>query len=170
MGAQVTVIDSNLDRLEYLNHIFSERIQTLYSTHHAIAECLPNADLVIGAVLIVGAKAPKLISRDMLKIMQKGSAIVDVAVDQGGCVESMHPTTHDAPTFVVDDIVHYGVSNMPGAVARTSTFALAQATLPYLRILANLGLDKACAQNPALALGLNTHRGKITYASLAKGL
>lgn len=167
MGALVTLLDTNVERLEYLDHIFSERIQTLYSTPYSIAEAVTEADLVIGAVLIAGAKAPKLVTRELLSQMGKGSAIVDVAVDQGGCVETMHATTHDNPTFEVDGIIHYGVANMPGAVARTSTFALAQATLPYMRMLAGMGLAAACEQNRSLALGLNTHQGYLTYEAVA---
>lgn len=167
MGALVTLLDTNVDRLEYLDHIFSERVQTLYSTPYSITEAVTEADLVIGAVLIAGAKAPKLVTRELLGQMGKGSVIVDVAVDQGGCVETMHATTHENPTFEVDGIVHYGVANMPGAVARTSTFALAQATLPYMRMLAGLGLKAACEQNKSLALGLNTHQGYLTYEAVA---
>lgn len=167
MGALVTVLDTNLDRLEYLDHVFSERIQTLYSTHHNIIEAVTEADLVIGAVLIAGAKAPKLVTRDLLGKMSKGSVLVDVAVDQGGCIETMHPTTHENPIFEVDGIVHYGVANMPGAVARTSTFALAQATLPYVRLLAGAGLKSACEQNRSFALGLNTYQGYLTYKAVA---
>ena len=168
MGAQVTLLDINLERLEYLNHIFSERIQTLYSTHHNIIDAVTQADLVIGAVLIAGAKAPKLVRRDLIKQMGKGSAIVDIAIDQGGCVETMRVTTHENPIFEVESIVHYGVGNMPGAVARTSTFALAQATLPYMRLLAGAGLKNACEQNKSLALGLNTHQGYLTYKAVAQ--
>ncbi|MES2503972.1 MAG: alanine dehydrogenase [Myxococcota bacterium] len=167
MGAVVRLLDTNTDRLEYLDHIFSERLQALYSTPYSIAEAVMDADLVIGAVLIAGAKAPKLVTRELIGQMGKGSAIVDVAVDQGGCVETMRPTTHDNPIFEVDGIIHYGVANMPGAVARTSTFALAQATLPYLRLLAGVGLVEACKQNPHFALGLNTHQGYLTYEAVA---
>ena len=168
MGAIVTLLDTNVERLEYLDHIFSERVQTLYSTPMSIAEAVTEADLVIGAVLITGAKAPKLVTRELLGKMGKGSVIVDVAVDQGGCVETMHATTHENPTFEVDGIVHYGVGNMPGAVARTSTFALAQATLPYMRLLAGKGLKTACEQNKSLSLGLNTYQGYLTYEAVAK--
>jgi len=168
MGALVTLLDINLERLEYLDHIFSERIQTLYSTHHNIADAVREADLVIGAVLIAGAKAPKLVTRDLLSQMSKGSAIIDIAIDQGGCVETMHATTHDNPIFEVEGIIHYGVANMPGAVARTSTFALAQATMPYMRLLANAGLKAALEQNKSLALGLNTYQGYLTYEAVAQ--
>ncbi len=167
MGAQVTVLDTNNDRLEYLDHIFGERAQCLYSTPYTIAECVKESDLVVGAVLVAGARAPKLVTRELLGHMAKGSVIVDVAVDQGGCVETMHPTTHENPTFEVDGIIHYGVANMPGAVARTSTFALAQATLPYLRMLAGMGLKASMEQNKSLALGLNTHQGYLTYEAVA---
>ena len=168
MGAAVTILDVNLARLEYLDDIFGGRIQTLYSNSHNIFECVKKADLVIGAVLIAGAKAPKLLTRNMLSAMSRGSAIVDIAIDQGGCVESMHATTHDDPIFMVDGIVHYGVSNMPGAVARTSTFALTNATLPFMREIADEGAVHACLKNPALALGLNTFKGKVTCRAVAK--
>jgi alanine dehydrogenase len=168
MGAEVTILDVNLSRLEYLDDIFGGRIQTLYSNSHHISECVKKADLVIGAVLIAGAKAPKLLTRNMLSSMSRGSAIVDIAIDQGGCVETMHATTHDDPIFMVDGVVHYGVSNMPGAVARTSTFALTNATLPFIREIANLGVVHGCLKNPALALGLNTFKGKLTCQAVAK--
>jgi len=168
MGADVTLLDTNLDRLEYLDHIFAGRIKTLYSNSHNVAENIVNADLVVGAVLIVGARAPKLVTKKDISKMAHGSVIVDVAVDQGGCVETMHPTTHDTPTFEVDGVLHYGVSNMPGAVAHTSTFALAHATHPFMLELANQGAKKACQKNSALALGLNTHKGHITYEAVAR--
>lgn len=167
MGANVTIIDSNLDRLEYLDNIYLGRLQTLCSTPHNIAVNVSRAALVIGAVLIPGAKAPNLITRGMLKNMQDGAVIVDVAVDQGGCVETMHPTTHDSPTFVVDGIVHYGVSNMPGAVARTSTLALAHATLPFMLQIANLGIVRAALASTSIKKGINTFQGHITYEAVA---
>lgn len=170
MGADVTVLDTNLERLEYLDHIFDGQLKTLYSTKHAIGEQVRNADLVIGCVLIAGAKAPHLVTRDMIREMTEGSVIVDLAVDQGGCVETMHATTHDDPTFVVDGVVHYGVSNMPGAVARTSTFALAHATLRYMCEIANLGLEVACRRYPALSMGLNTYKGQVTYKAVAEAM
>ena len=167
LGAQVTLIDTNLERLEYLEDIFGGRVQTLYSNAHNIAESVAQADLVVGGVLIAGAKAPKLVTKEMVCSMSKGSVIVDTAVDQGGCVETMHATTHDDPIFDVEGVVHYGVSNMPGAVARTSTFALAHATLIYMRQLANLGVKEACDKDASLALGLNTYRGHVTYKAVA---
>lgn len=168
MGADVTIVDSSLERLEYLEDIFMERAQTLYSTKAAIAEQVKTADLVIGAVLVAGARAPRLVTRDLLKTMEPGSVIVDVAVDQGGCVETMKITTHDNPTFVVDGVVHYGVANMPGAVPRTSTFALNHATFPYLRMLANKGLVDAVKSSAPLAKGVNTHKGHVTYQAVAE--
>ena len=168
MGADVTIVDSSLERLEYLEDIFMERAQTLYSTKQAIAEQVKTADLVIGAVLVAGARAPRLVTRDLLKTMEPGSVIVDVAVDQGGCVETMKITTHDNPTFVVDGVVHYGVANMPGAVPRTSTFALNHATFPYLRQLANKGLVEAVRSSAPLAKGVNTHKGHVTYQAVAE--
>jgi alanine dehydrogenase len=168
MGADVTIVDSSLERLDYLEDIFMERAQTLYSTKHAIAEQVRHADLVIGAVLVAGARAPRLVSRELLKEMEPGSVIVDVAVDQGGCVETMKVTTHDNPTFVVDGVVHYGVANMPGAVPRTSTFALNHATFPYLRMLANKGLVDAVKDSVPLSKGVNTHKGHVTYQAVAE--
>jgi alanine dehydrogenase len=168
IGADVTVIDHNLERLEYIDDVFLGRLQTLYSTPHNIAQAVIAADLVVGAVLVAGAKAPKLVLREQVKQMSPGSVIVDVAVDQGGCVETMHATTHDNPTFMVDGVVHYGVANMPGAVARTSTFALAHATLPYMRILANLGVVQGCQKSAPLKLGLNTFKGHVTYEAVAQ--
>ncbi len=168
MGADVTIVDNSLERLDYLEDIFMERAQTLYSTQHAIAEQVQTADLVIGAVLVAGARAPRLVTRDLLKRMEPGSVIVDVAVDQGGCVETMKVTTHDAPTFVVDGVVHYGVANMPGAVPRTSTFALNHATFPYLKMLANKGVVDAVKSSAPLAMGVNTYKGECTYAAVAE--
>lgn len=167
MGADVTIVDSSLERLDYLEDIFMERAQTLYSTKHAIAEQVRHADLVIGAVLVAGARAPRLVTRELLGQMEPGSVIVDVAVDQGGCVETMKVTTHDNPTFVVDGVVHYGVANMPGAVPRTSTFALNHATFPYLRLLADKGLVDAVKESAPLARGVNTHKGHVTYQAVA---
>ena len=167
MGADVTIVDNSLERLEYLEDIFMERAQTLYSTQQAIAEQVETADLVIGAVLVAGARAPRLVTRDLLKRMEPGSVIVDVAVDQGGCVETMKVTTHDNPTFLVDGVVHYGVANMPGAVPRTSTFALNHATFPYLRMLADRGFKDAVLNSAPLAKGVNTHQGHITYRAVA---
>lgn len=168
MGADVTIVDNSLERLEYLEDVFLERLQTLYSTKHAIAEQVRTADLVIGAVLVAGARAPRLVPRELLAQMQPGSVIVDVAVDQGGCVETSRVTTHDAPTFVVDGIVHYGVANMPGAVPRTSTFALNHATFPYLKLLATRGFAAAARTSEPLAKGVNTFAGHVTYRAVAE--
>lgn len=167
MGAEVTIVDNNLDRLEYLEDVFLGRAQTLYSTPHEIAEQCMQSDLVIGAVLIAGARAPRLVTRDILKKMENGSAIVDVAVDQGGCVETMKITTHENPTFEVDGIIHYGVANMPGAVPRTSTFALNHATFPYLKRLAEQGFKEAAKNDVPLQRGVNTHKGHVTYKAVA---
>lgn len=168
MGAQVTVIDKNLDRLRYLDDIFGSRIRTLVSNSYNIWNAIENADLVIGAVLIPGAAAPKLITRKMLASMHKGAVIVDVAVDQGGCVETSHPTTHSDPVFFVDDVLHYCVANMPGAVPRTSTFALTNVTLPYALKLASQGLITALKSDPGLKAGVNTYRGYVTHPAVAE--
>jgi alanine dehydrogenase len=167
MGAEVTVMDKSLDRLTYLESLYRGEITTLYSTDAAIEENLKKADLVIGAVLVHGAAAPKLIKRAYLKNMKKGSVIVDVAVDQGGCGETTHPTYHDDPVFVVDGVVHYCVANMPGSVPRTSTLALNNATLPFGLMLADKGVEKTCRENPGLACGLNVLNGVCTYENVA---
>ncbi len=167
MGAQVTVIDVNHARLQYLDDIYQGRIVTLASNEAHIRKAVTYADLLIGCVLIPGAKAPHLVTRDMLPTMKEGSVIVDVAVDQGGCVETIKATTHAAPTYVVDGVVHYGVANMPGAVPRTSTFALCNQTLPYALKLAEHGFS-ALRDDAALALGLNTWQGHITFAGVAE--
>ncbi|MBI3951545.1 MAG: alanine dehydrogenase, partial [Acidobacteria bacterium] len=168
MGATVTIIDKNLDQLRYLDDIFGSRIRTLVSNAYNIWNAVENADLVVGAVLIPGAAAPKLITRPMLASMHKGAVIVDVAVDQGGCVETSHPTTHSNPTFVVDDVVHYCVANMPGAVPRTSTFALTNTTLPYAVKLATMGLKRATEADSGLKLGVNTYQGQVTHSAVAE--
>lgn len=168
MGANVTVIDSNLDRLRYLEEILRGRLLTLSSNPLNIAESVQRADLVVGGVLIKGAKAPKLVTRQMIRSMAPGSVVVDVAVDQGGCFETTHPTTHSHPTFLVDDVIHYCVANMPGAVPRTSTYALSNTTLPYIVKLANLGFEEAIESDPALAKGVNIHAGKVTYPAVAE--
>lgn len=170
MGADVTILDLNLDRLEYLDDVFLGRVHTLYAAPHTVREAVLNSDLIVGAILIPGAKAKKLVTRDMLKDMEDGTVIVDVAVDQGGCVETTHPTTHDDPTFVVDGVVHYGVANMPGAVSRTSTYALTNATLPYMRELANKGIKGAIEGDAGFALGVNTYAGKLTCQPVADSL
>ncbi len=170
MGAQVTVFDVSLSRLKELDNLYGPRLMTCYSSRIAIEQALTNAELVIGAVLVPGAEAPKLISRGMLKLMQQGSVIVDVAIDQGGCVETSRPTTHEDPTFVVDGVVHYCVANMPGGVARTSTLALTNATLPFVIELANKGYRRAVEENRHLRNGLNIHRGAVTYEAVARAL
>jgi alanine dehydrogenase len=168
MGAHVVILDLSLERLRYLSDVMPANVQLLHSNRFAILEQILNADLVVGGVLVPGAKAPKLIRREDLKTMQPGSVIVDVAVDQGGCVETIHPTTHENPTYVVDGVIHYGVANMPGAVPRTSTFALTNATLPYALQLANKGWKAALRENPALLKGLNIVGGKVTYPAVGE--
>jgi alanine dehydrogenase len=167
LGATVTIIDLNLDRLRELDDIFGSRVRTLASNEYTIHESIAHADLLVGAVLIPGAAAPKLVKRSMLKDMLPNSVVVDVAVDQGGCIETTHPTTHSEPTYYVDGVLHYCVANMPGAVPRTSTFGLTNATLPFARQLANKGLVEAVKSNPHLAEGVNTYKGKITYEAVA---
>ena len=167
MGAEVLITDINLTRLRYLSEVLPKNVKTLYSSMHNIRMELPNIDLVIGSVLIPGDKAPHLITKDMLKLMKPGTVLVDVAIDQGGCFETSHPTTHSEPTYVVDGIVHYAVANIPGAVPFTSTMALTNSTLPYTVALADKGWQKACKGDPALALGLNVVEGKVTYKAVA---
>ncbi|HQR38900.1 MAG TPA: alanine dehydrogenase [Blastocatellia bacterium] len=167
LGAAVTIVDLNLDRLRELDDIFGSRIKTLASNDYTLHESVSKADLVIGAVLIPGASAPKLVKRAMLKDMPPNSVIVDVAVDQGGCIETTHPTTHSDPTFFVDGVLHYCVANMPGAVPRTSTFGLTNATLPFALQLANKGFVEAVRGNHHLAEGVNTYKGKIVYEAVA---
>jgi len=166
-GARVVIMDVSLPRLRHLADIMPANVTTLMSNHYNICEAIAKADLVIGAVLIPGAKAPHLITRDMLKLMSPGTVVVDVAVDQGGCIETCKPTTHEDPTFIIDDIVHYCVANMPGAVPYTSTLALTNATLPYALQLANKGWKKACADNEELKKGLNVANGKIVYKGVS---
>ena len=168
MGAEVTILDVNSRRLAYLDDIFGSRITTLYSTDANIEKILKECDLIIGAVLLAGAKAPTLVKREHLKLMKKGSVIVDVAVDQGGCVETIHPTTHDDPVYVVDGVVHYGVANMPGAVALSSTKALTSATLPYGLMIAELGLEEACKKSNEIKRGVNLYKGKLVYPAVAE--
>ncbi|HET6613622.1 MAG TPA: alanine dehydrogenase [Kofleriaceae bacterium] len=170
LGAQVTVLDIDPDTLAYLDDIYEGRIQTLYSDPLAIEDTVKRADLVVGAVLVAGARAPRLVTREHIKIMEPGSVIVDVAVDQGGCVETCHPTTHDDPTFLVDGVIHYCVANMPGAVPRTSTAALTNATLPYVALLADRGLAGAAAADPAVLKGINTHAGGVPHPAVATAL
>jgi alanine dehydrogenase len=168
MGAKVVVLDVDLDRLRYLSDVMPANVQLVYSNRQNILEQITTADLVVGAVLIPGAKAPKLVRRDDLPKMRPGSVIVDVAVDQGGCIETIKPTTHEDPTYVIDGVIHYGVANMPGGVPRTSTLALTNATLPYAMQLANKGWRKALSDNPALLKGLNVAFGKVTYQAVAE--
>jgi len=170
MRADVTVVDRSLKRLRELDALFAGRLKTAASTAEAIESLVVQADLVIGAVLVVGAAAPKLVTRDMVGKMKPGAVLVDISIDQGGCFETSKPTTHTEPTFVVDGVVHYCVTNMPGAVPRTSTFALTNATLPYVRQLADLGVEKALAADPHLAAGLNVHAGTITCEAVARDL
>ena len=167
LGAHVTIIDRDLDRLRYLDDIFLSKVSTLASSRYQIHEAISHADLVIGAVLVVGAAAPKLVTRDMLPDIPKGSVLVDVAVDQGGCFETTHATTHSNPTYYEEGVLHYCVANMPGAVPRTSTFALTNATLPYALDLANKGFQKAVSDDAGLKEGVNTYGGKLTYEAVA---
>ncbi len=169
-GAKVTVLDIDVRRLNYIEDVFFGRVDTLYSDAETLARLLPETDLVIGAVLVAGARAPKLVTREHLKLMGDGSVVVDVAVDQGGCIETCRPTTHDDPTFVVEGVVHYCVANMPGAVAQTSTFALNNVTRRYALDIATKGLRPACKADPALALGLNTLDGACTHPAVAESL
>jgi alanine dehydrogenase len=168
MGADTVVLDVNNNRLAYLDDIFGSRITPVYSDPAQIAKYVREADLVIGGVLIPGAKAPRLVSEKLISEMQEGSVVVDVAVDQGGCIETCHPTTHDNPTYTVHGVVHYCVANMPGAVAQTSTFALNNATIGYAVRLADLGLEEAIRRDRALSLGVNTYGGHCTYKAVAE--
>ncbi|HVE77985.1 MAG TPA: alanine dehydrogenase [Gemmatimonadaceae bacterium] len=168
MGAKVTVLDISLERLRYLSDVMPANVTLIYSNRHNILEQITTADLVVGGVLIPGAKAPKLIRREDLRLMRPGSVIVDVAIDQGGCVETIKATTHENPTYVVDGVIHYGVANMPGGVPRTSTLALTNATFPYAMQLANKGWKQALRDSPALLKGLNVAAGKVTYPGVAE--
>lgn len=168
LGAQVTILDVNLERLRYLADVMAPNVITMYSNEYNIRKLITDHDLIIGAVLIPGAKAPKLVTRDMLKDMQPGTVLVDVAVDQGGCIETCTPTTHANPIFVIDEVVHYCVANMPGAVPTTSTIALTNATLPYAIQLANKGWKQACRENDPLKLGLNVVKGEVVYEGVAE--
>ncbi len=167
LGAKVTIIDRSLERLRQLDDIFLSKVQTLASSRYAVEEAISHADCVIGAVLVVGAAAPKLVTREMLKLIPQGAVLVDVAVDQGGCFETTHATTHSNPTYYEEGVLHYCVANMPGAVPRTSTFALTNATLPYALDLANKGFEKAIQDDAGLAEGVNTYAGKLTYEAVA---
>ena len=170
LRADVTVVDRSVKRLRELSSIFGSQLKTVYSTAHAIEELVRDADLVIGAVLIAGAAAPKLVTRAMVKTMKAGAVLVDIAIDQGGCFETSRPTTHAEPTYVLDGVIHYAVTNMPGAVPRTSTFALTNATLPYVKALADHGWRAAIAKDPGLAQGLNVHAGQLTHEAVASAL
>ena len=167
MGADVTITDLNLNRLRYLDDVMPKNVHTMVSNDYVLRELVKTHDLIVGAVLIPGAKAPKLITKDMLKTMRPGTVLVDVAVDQGGCIETCKPTTHEDPTYIIDDVVHYCVANMPGAVPYTSTLALTNATLPYAIKLANKGWKKACEENADLKKGLNVIQGKVVYKAVA---
>jgi alanine dehydrogenase len=167
MGADVTILDLNLTRLRYLDDVMPKNVHTMVSNEYSIRELIKDSDLIIGGVLVPGAKAPKLITRDMLKTMRPGTVLVDVAVDQGGCIETCRPTTHEDPTFIIDDVVHYCVANMPGAVPYTSTLALTNATLPYAIRLAGQGWKKACQDSLELRLGLNVIQGEVVYKAVA---
>lgn len=167
MGADVIITDVNLNRLRYLDDVMPKNVHTMASNDYVLRELVKTSDLIVGGVLIPGAKAPKLITRDMLKTMRPGTVLVDVAVDQGGCIETCKPTTHEDPTYIIDDIVHYCVANMPGAVPYTSTLALTNATLPYALKLANHGWKKACKDNEDLLKGLNVVQGKVVYKAVA---
>ena len=166
--ADITLLDVNMDRLRYLDDIMPPNVNVLYSDRHTIRSQLKLADLVIGAVLIPGARAPKLVTRQDLKVMKPGSVIIDVAIDQGGCIETSRPTTHSDPTYMEEDVLHYCVTNMPGAVGRTSTFALCNVTLPWVLQLAQRGIDDACRELPPLATAVNIRRGTITYRAVAE--
>lgn len=167
LGADVVILDKNLQRLRYLDDVMPANVKTVFSDRHTLTEELKIADLVVGAVLVPGAKAPKLIRRDDLKLMKPGAVIVDVAVDQGGMTETTRPTTHGSPTYVVDEIVHYCVANIPGAVSRTSTYALCNVTFPFALALANQGLTGACRADPRLISAVNIHRGDVTYKAVS---
>ncbi len=170
MGANVTVLDRSIPRMSWLDDLFQGRLTTQYSSAAALAELLPEADMVIGAVLVPGAAAPRLVSRAQLSTMKPGAVIVDVAIDQGGCFETARATTHADPIYTVDGVIHYCVANMPGAVARTSTMALGNATMPFMLALADKGWKRACAEDPHLLAGLNVHAGQLTYAAVGEAL
>ena len=170
MGAEVTAIDLSARRLAELDDLFDNRITTLFSNIENIENCVINSDLVIGAVLVAGAKAPKLVTRDMISKMEKGSVVVDIAVDQGGCIETCKPTTHENPTFLVDGVVHYCVANMPGAVAQTSTYALNNVTLKYARMIAKYGVDESARMSEPFRKGINVYKGDLVYKQVAQDL
>jgi len=167
MGADVTIMDVNIERLRELENLYANRIKTLFSTEYNVSFAIKDCDLVVGAVLIHGAKAPVIIRREQLKTMKKGSVIVDVAVDQGGCIETCRPTTHSEPTYIIDGVVHYCVTNIPGAVAHTATFALTNATQPFACAMANMGVPALSVNNPSFARGINVYNGYVTYKAVA---
>lgn len=167
LGAHVTILDINMKRLRYVNDVMPSHVVTEFSSEYNIRRHIKNHDLIVGAVLVTGGKAPKLISKDMLKDMHPGTVLVDVAVDQGGCFETTKPTTHENPTYIIDDVVHYCVTNMPGAVPYTSTLALTNVTLPYVLKIANLGWEEACNKNPDLRKGLNIVKGEVVYEGIS---
>jgi alanine dehydrogenase len=168
MEAEVVVLDKNINKLREIDRIHQGKIQTLMSNKLTVEETVIQADLVIGAVLVPGAKAPRIVSREVIGAMQPGSVIVDISIDQGGCFETSHMTTHSDPTYVVDDVVHYCVGNMPGAVPHTSTYALTNATLPYVMSLAAQGIERAVEMDPSLGLGINTYQGRCVYQPVAE--
>ncbi|MFQ6671810.1 MAG: alanine dehydrogenase [Candidatus Tectimicrobiota bacterium] len=170
LGADVLIVDLDLDRLRYLEDLFHGHVHTLTPTRHNVAKAVAEADLLVGAVLVPGARAPVLVTREMLRTMRPGSVVVDVAIDQGGCVETSRPTSHSEPTYVEEGVIHYCVPNIPGAVSRTSTFALTNATLPYVVALAMKGIEQALEEDPALARGLNLHGGQVTCQAVADSL
>ena len=170
LRADVTVVDRSVKRLRELSSLFGNQLKTAYSTAHAIEELLRDADLVVGAVLIPGAAAPKLVTRNMISNMKRGSVVIDIAIDQGGCFETSRPTTHAEPIFRVDEVIHYCVTNMPGAVPRTSTYALTNATLPYVKAIASTGWQEACRRDPSLTAGLNVSRGKLLNEAVIEAL
>jgi alanine dehydrogenase len=170
LGAEVTILDVNVKRLEYLDDIFQGRVRTLFSNVKNVEECVQESDLLIGAVLITGAKAPKLVTREMISNMAQGSVVVDVAVDQGGCIETCRPTSHINPVYEVDGVIHYCVPNMPGVVSRTSTYALTNVTFKYASILAAMGVEEAVSRYPALLKGLNVYDGYVCYEPVARDL
>ena len=170
LAADVTILDRSIPRLHYIDNIFGGRVHTIYSTKAEIDRYVPEADLVVGSVLVAGAAAPKLVSAQNVKDMRRGAVLVDISIDQGGCFETSRPTTHAEPTYLVDDVVHYCVTNMPGAVPRTSTLALTNATLPFIKALANLGWRDALRQDPHLGHGLNVHAGQVNHEAVAQDL
>ena len=170
LGAKVTVLDLNLSRLEYIHHYYRGRVQTLYSNWENIEKAVESADLLIGAVLLAGRKAPRLVTKEMIAGMSEGSVVVDVSVDQGGCIETTRPTSHEIPTFSYQGVIHYAVPNIPGIVARTSTYALTNATFKYALDIANKGLEQALRESPALYHGLNVYQGRVTYEPVARDL